>query len=74
MVGPRTTTGIDFVRGRTELERLDYDTEIRQVICTTNAIESLNARYRRAVIHTGLKSGVLTRRPLPEPTGLPKEP
>src|SRR5215813_5646295 len=28
---------------------LDYDIEIRQVICTTNAIESLNARYRRAV-------------------------
>jgi transposase-like protein len=28
---------------------LDYDVEIRQVICTTNAIESLNARYRRAV-------------------------
>jgi putative transposase len=23
--------------------------EIRQVICTTNAIESLNARYQRAV-------------------------
>lgn len=28
---------------------LDYDTEIRRVICSTNAIESLNARYRRAV-------------------------
>lgn len=28
---------------------LDYDVEIRQVICSTNAIESLNARYRRAV-------------------------
>jgi putative transposase len=28
---------------------LDYDPEIRQVICSTNAIESLNARYRRAV-------------------------
>jgi putative transposase len=28
---------------------LDYDTEIRQVLCSTNAIESLNARYRRAV-------------------------
>jgi transposase-like protein len=26
-----------------------YDTEIRKVICSTNAIESLNARYRRAV-------------------------
>jgi transposase-like protein len=28
---------------------LDYDVEIRQVICSTNAIESLNARYRCAV-------------------------
>ncbi len=28
---------------------LDYDVEIRPVICSTNAIESLNARYRRAV-------------------------
>lgn len=27
----------------------DYDVEIRKVICSTNAIESLNARYRRAV-------------------------
>jgi transposase-like protein len=28
---------------------LDYDTEIRRVLCSTNAIESLNARYRRAI-------------------------
>jgi transposase-like protein len=28
---------------------LDYDMEIRRMICSTNAIESLNARYRRAV-------------------------
>jgi putative transposase len=28
---------------------LDYDIEIRTVICSTNAIESFNARYRRAV-------------------------
>jgi transposase-like protein len=26
-----------------------YDVEIRRVICSTNAIESLNARYRRAI-------------------------
>nr|WP_325098773.1 transposase [Nocardia gipuzkoensis] len=26
-----------------------YDIEIRRVICSTNAIESLNARYRRAI-------------------------
>jgi putative transposase len=30
-------------------EAADYDVEIRRVICSTNAIESLNARYRRAV-------------------------
>ena len=28
---------------------LDYDIEVRAVICSTNAIESLNARYRRAI-------------------------
>ncbi len=28
---------------------LDYDVEIRRVICSTNAIESINARYRCAV-------------------------
>jgi len=28
---------------------LDYDVEIRKVICSTNAIESLNARYRPAI-------------------------
>lgn len=28
---------------------LDYDLEIRKVLCSTNAIESLNARFRRAV-------------------------
>jgi transposase-like protein len=28
---------------------LDYDVEIRKVPCSTNAIESLNARYRRAI-------------------------
>lgn len=28
---------------------LEYDVEIRRVICTTNAIESINARYRRTV-------------------------
>jgi putative transposase len=28
---------------------LDYDVEIRKVICSTNAIESLNARYQRAI-------------------------
>jgi Transposase, Mutator family len=28
---------------------LDYDVEIRKIICSTNAIESLNAHCRRAV-------------------------
>ena len=28
---------------------LDYDVEIRRVICSTNAIESVNTRYRRAI-------------------------
>ena len=28
---------------------LAFDTEIRRVICSTNAIESVNARIRRAV-------------------------
>ena len=28
---------------------LQFDTEIRTVVCTTNAIESVNARIRRAV-------------------------
>jgi transposase-like protein len=28
---------------------LDYDVEIRKVICSTNAIESLNARFRRSI-------------------------
>ncbi len=28
---------------------LDWDVEIRRIVCSTNAIESLNARYRRAV-------------------------
>jgi len=32
---------------------MDYDLEIRTVLCSTNAIESLNARYRRAVTARG---------------------
>ncbi len=32
---------------------LDYDVEIRKVLCSTKAIESLNARYRRAVTTKG---------------------
>ena len=28
---------------------LAYDVEIRRVLCSTNATESLNARFRRAV-------------------------
>ena len=32
---------------------LDYDVEIRRIVCRTNAIESLNARHRRAVRASG---------------------
>ena len=39
---------------------LSYDVEIRTVICSTNAIESLNARYRRAVRALGPLPGPLT--------------
>jgi len=54
---------------------LDYDIEIRTVICSTNAIESLNARYRRAIKARGhfpteqaLKCLYLVTRSL-DPTG-----
>lgn len=55
---------------------LDYDVEIRRVICSTNAIESINARYRRTVRVRGhfpneqaaLKCLYLTTRSL-DPTG-----
>ncbi|PPJ25547.1 IS256 family transposase [Nocardia nova] len=58
---------------------LDYDVEIRRVICSTNAIESLNARYRRAVRARGhfpteqaaLKCLYLVTRSL-DPTGAGK--
>ncbi|RFA11657.1 IS256 family transposase [Subtercola boreus] len=56
---------------------LDYDVEVRTVICSTNAIESLNARYRRAVRARGhfpteaaaLKCLYLVTRSL-DPTGV----
>jgi transposase-like protein len=56
---------------------LDYDVEIRKVLCSTNAIESLNARYRRAVRARGhfpteqaaLKCLYLVTRSL-DPTGV----
>ena len=55
---------------------LDYDVEIRRVLCSTNAIETLNARYRRAVRGRGhfpneqaaLRCLYLTTRSL-DPTG-----
>ncbi|WP_295127336.1 IS256 family transposase [uncultured Leifsonia sp.] len=55
---------------------LDYDVEIRRISCSTNAIESLNARYRRAVRARGhfpndaaaLKCFYLVTRSL-DPTG-----
>jgi len=56
---------------------LDYDLEIRRVLCSTNAIESLNARYRRAIKARGhfpteqaaLKCLYLVTRSL-DPTGV----
>ena len=59
---------------------LDYDAEIRKVLCSTNAIESLNARYRRAVRARGhfpteqaaLKCLYLVTRSL-DPTGLGRQ-
>jgi putative transposase len=56
---------------------LDYDVEIRRIICSTNAIESLNARYRRAIKARGhfpseqaaLKCLYLVTRSL-DPTGV----
>lgn len=59
---------------------LAYDVEIRRVICTTNAIESLNARFRRAVRARGhfptdqaaLKCLYLVARSL-DPTGNAKK-
>jgi putative transposase len=33
---------------------LNFDPEIRAVLCTTNAIESLNARFCRAVKRAGI--------------------
>ena len=55
---------------------LDYDAEIRRVICSTNAIESLNARFKRSIRARGhfpdeqaaLKCMYLTVRSL-DPTG-----
>jgi transposase-like protein len=55
---------------------LDYDVEIFKIICSTNAIESLNARYRQAVRVRGdfpneqaaMKCLYLTTRSL-DPTG-----
>lgn len=54
---------------------LEYDVETRRVICTTTAIESINARYRRAARHgrfpneqSALKCLYLVTRSL-DPTG-----
>jgi Transposase, Mutator family len=56
LLGPRDEELLRQLRHRIPPGRLQsqfrdrlYDLEIRKVICTTNAIESLNARNRRAV-------------------------
>src|SRR5262250_2933492 len=43
------SSGCGRTPGTSSSPFLDYDVEIRTVLCSTNAIESLNARYRRAV-------------------------
>ena len=55
---------------------LDYDVEIRRVLFSTNAIESLNARYRRTVAVRALPQSrprsrlyLVTRGPDPKGTG-----
>ena len=45
----RRSSGSAATHGKSFIPFLDYDVEIRKVSCSTNAIESLNARYRRAV-------------------------
>jgi transposase-like protein len=75
--GPRYPAIIRLWRNAWEqfIPFLDYDIEIRKVLCSTNAIESLNARYRRAVKARGhfpteqaLKCLYLVTRSL-DPTG-----
>ena len=72
----RRSCGSGTTRGPRSSEFLDYDVEIRTVLCSTNAIESLNARCRRAVKARGhfpdelaaLKCFYLVTRSL-DPTG-----
>ena len=72
----RRSSGCGRTRGPRTRLFLEYDVEIRRVICTTNAIESINARYRRAVNARGhfpneaaaMKCLYLTTRSL-DPTG-----
>lgn len=51
---------------------LDYDAEIRWVICTTNAIESINARGHFPTDQVALKCQYLVARSL-DPTGTAKK-
>jgi putative transposase len=47
--GTARSFGCGTTPGKSPSEFLDYDVEMRWVPCSTNAIESLNARYRRVV-------------------------
>jgi len=47
MVGTWETAWSEFV------PFLEFPIELRRLVYTTNAIESLNARFRRAVRHRG---------------------
>jgi putative transposase len=46
---PGRAPGASHQQPRKCRRQLQFDREIRTVICTTNAIESINARLRRAV-------------------------
>ncbi len=45
----RRSYGCEGTRGQRTRPFLDYDVEIRRVICSIKAIESVSARYRRAI-------------------------
>ena len=47
MIGSWETSWNEFI------PFLEFPAELRRIVYTTNAIESLNARFRRAVRHRG---------------------
>ena len=49
MLSIRRSCACGRTRGRRFVSFLQFDKEIRRIVCTTNAIESVNARIRKAV-------------------------